>query len=60
MKSKIKPALRTEEEERAFWEKEDSGDHVDSEQGAACCISEFEAEHDIHQHQAFERSLDAN
>jgi predicted DNA binding CopG/RHH family protein len=29
MKSKIKPALQTEEEERAFWEKEDSADHVD-------------------------------
>ena len=30
MKSKNpKPALRSEEEERAFWEKEDSADHVD-------------------------------
>ena len=29
MKSKSKPALRSEEEERAFWEKEDSADHVD-------------------------------
>ncbi len=29
MKSKIKPALQSEQEERAFWEKEDSVDHVD-------------------------------
>ena len=29
MKSKSKPALRSEEEERAFWEKEDSADHID-------------------------------
>ena len=29
MKSKSRPALRSEEEERAFWEKEDSADHVD-------------------------------
>ena len=29
MKSKSKPALQSEEEERAFWEKEDSTDYVD-------------------------------